>query len=220
MIDPGPDLPEHVRAVVRSVQDAEGVSILLTHGHSDHSGAVDGLLERLPGVQVLGAGHPAARPLAPGQGVSTDAGTLTAVPTPGHTRDHLAFFWETRATLFAGDLVLGAGDTTWVAEYPGCVADYLESLDRVDRLELARILPAHGPDILDPKGVVTAYRAHRRSRIEQVRRVRDELPKGQIDDLMGAVYGDDIPEGLGVAARASLKALIDYVDHHPEEATG
>jgi len=215
VIDPGPDLPEHVRAVVRSVEDAERVRILLTHGHGDHAGAVQGVLERLPGTEVVGAGHPAARPLEPGEAVVTDAGSLEPVRTPGHTKDHLAFFWSDRNTLFAGDLVLGVGDTTWVGEYSGCVADYLASLDRVQALGLTRIFPAHGPDILDPLRILEAYRAHRLSRIAQVRRLREGLPSARFDELMGAVYGSEVPEGLGGAARASLQALIEYVDHHP-----
>lgn len=220
MIDPGPDLPDHVDAVVRSVEKADRVRVLLTHGHGDHAGAVDSVLARLPGAEVLGSGHSAARSLASGEAVATDAGSLIAVPTPGHARDHLAFHWKSRDTLFAGDLLLGVGDTTWVGEYPGCVADYLHSLDRVERLGLDCILPAHGPDILEPSRVIEAYRLHRRSRIDQVRRLRAELPAAPFDELMGAVYGSDVPEGLGAAARASLQALIEYVDLHPEEQAG
>jgi glyoxylase-like metal-dependent hydrolase (beta-lactamase superfamily II) len=216
IIDPGPDLPEHILAVARAVAEAKGVRILLTHGHVDHAGGVDALLRLLPDAEVMGSGHPSARPLTAGEAVPTDAGPLTVVPTPGHARDHLAFLWAPASTLFAGDLVLGVGDTTWVGEYPGCVADYLASLDRVEALGVARILPAHGPDILDPPGVLKAYRAHRLGRIDQVRRLLDAWPAAQLEELLGAVYGDDVPRGLGRAARSSLQALIEYVDHHPE----
>jgi glyoxylase-like metal-dependent hydrolase (beta-lactamase superfamily II) len=227
VVDPGPDLPRHVRAVVRAVEDAATVRVLLTHGHADHAGAVDALLAALPGTPVLGAGHPAARPMEEGAGVSTDHGTLVAVRTPGHTEDHLCFHWPERSALFAGDLVLGMGDTTWVGEYPGCVADYLASLERVAELSLDRVHPAHGPDLHDPAGTWRAYRRHREERIRQVREALRALgevdagrtphpPRGDgarvpLHALMARVYGDDVPAGLQGAARASLEALVEYV---------
>ncbi len=225
-MDPGPDLPRHVRAVVREVEGAETVRILLTHGHADHAGAVDALLAALPGTQVLGAGHPAAEALEEGAEVSTDDGALVALWTPGHTEDHLCFHWPERAALFAGDLVLGMGDTTWVGEYPGCVEDYLASLDRVAALPLDRIHPAHGPDLHDPGATWRAYRGHREARIRQVREALEELgewgagdplPSGErarpvtLDALMIRVYGTEVPAGLQGAARASLEALVEYV---------
>jgi len=225
-VDPGPDLPRHVRAVARAVEGADIVRILLTHGHADHAGAVDALLEALPGTEVLGAGHPAARALPEGASVSTDDGILVAVPTPGHTRDHLCFHWPERGALFAGDLVLGLGDTTWVGEYPGCVADYLASLDRVAALPLDRVHPAHGPDLADPDATWRAYRRHREARIRQVGEALSELRTREggapgdgcgagdrvpLEDLMARVYGQDIPSGLEGAARASLEALVEYV---------
>lgn len=225
-MDPGPDLPRHVRAVVRAVEGADTVRILLTHGHADHAGAVDALLAAIPGAEVRGAGHPAARALPEGATIQTDDGSLVAVETPGHTEDHLCFHWPDRAALFAGDLVLGMGDTTWVGEYPGCVEDYLASLDRVAALPLDRIHPAHGPDLHDPGATWRAYRRHREARIRQVREALSELGEGSagdasgsgdgggavsLDAMMARVYGQEVPAGLQGAARASLEALVEYV---------
>lgn len=225
VIDPGPDVGDHVRAVVRSVGDAEGVTIVLSHGHADHAGAVDSLVAALaerrsaegdsPTIGMVGSGHPGAGPLEAGDRIATDAGDLVCVPTPGHTRDHLAFHHPTARTLFAGDLVLGRGDTTWVAEYPGCVADYLASLDRVASLELDTIHPAHGPVIRDPGVVLRRYRDHREARIEAVRRVRAARPGAPFEQVYAEVYGPDVPEGVREAAEASLRALLHHVDTAP-----
>lgn len=215
VVDPGPDNPGHLDALAREVADAEGVTILLTHGHRDHAGGVDGLLARVPEAQVMGAGHPVARPLADGEAVGTDAGALVALATPGHTRDHLAFYWPDARALFPGDMVLGVGDTTWVAEYPGCVADWLASLARLETLPLETIHPAHGPDDHDPAALFRRYRAHREARIARVREVMARHPGAGPEALLGGVYGDTVPPDLQGAALASLKALVRYVESHP-----
>jgi glyoxylase-like metal-dependent hydrolase (beta-lactamase superfamily II) len=215
VVDPGPDVHDHVRAVVRSVGEADEVVIVLTHGHPDHSGGVDALVAALPGglpFRVVGAGHADADPLEGGEHVPTDAGDLVCIPTPGHTRDHLSFHHPGARTLFAGDLVLGAGETTWVAEYPGCVADYLASLDRVEALDLRTIHPAHGPVIRDPSGVIARFRTHREARVEEVRALRLRRPGASFDELYAEVYGAAVREDMRPAAEASLRVLLHHVD--------
>lgn len=216
VIDIGPDVDDHVRAVVRSVAAAAEVTLVLTHGHPDHAGGTDALLRARPDVRVVGAGHAAATPLADGDRVATDSGDLVCVPTPGHTIDHLALHHPDTGALFCGDLLLGEGETTWVAEYPGCVADYLASLDRVEALDPKAIYPTHGPVITDPTDAIARYRRHRQDRIGAVRAVRAQLPSASFEEVYVAVYGDTVPEGLRGAAEASLRALLHHVDTTPE----
>ena len=220
VLDPGPDLQPHLQALAAAVVDAEEVTVVLTHGHGDHAGGVDGLRELLAAagrrdVPVRGAGHPAATPLGEGEAVETDAGILVTMATPGHTRDHLAFHWPEGDALFAGDIVLGAGETTWVGEYPGCVADYLATLDRLERLSVGTVHPTHGPDIHDVPGVWRRFRAHREERIRQVRALVGGGRGWREDEILEAVYGDAVPAGLAGAALASLRALMEYVGKHP-----
>ena len=149
--------------------------------------------------------------LVEGASLDTDAGDLVAVHTPGHTPEHLSFHWPSRHALFVGDLFLGVGDTTWVAEYPGCVADYLRSLDRVRQLDLGVMYPTHGPPLEDPEEAIDRFAAHRHSRIEQARRAVREHPGADIEELLDAVYGTELPDALRGAARMSLAALVEYV---------
>ena len=216
IIDPGPALEDHLQTLAREVAKARSVTLVLTHWHGDHAGGVDRLRSllsartgRLPAV--VGSGHPAAHP--PEEPVSTDAGRLEAIATPGHSRDHLCFRWIEEEALFAGDMVLGVGDTTWVGEYPGCVADYLDSLALLESIPLRTVYPTHGPVVTDVPGLWRRYRDHRESRIARVREVLREVEEGE---LLEAVYGDAVPEGLADAALASLKSLVEYVRSHPE----
>jgi glyoxylase-like metal-dependent hydrolase (beta-lactamase superfamily II) len=228
VVDPGPALDAHVDAVAAEVErgGAESVVLLVTHGHADHVGAVPRLAERL-GAEVVGAwtegtgeengtaaGPPPGvifRKLADGERVPTDAGDLVALHTPGHARDHLAFHWPAESAVFVGDLLLGTGETTWVGAYPGCVADYLTSLDRVERLATRLLLPAHGGPVRKPAAHLERYRAHRLGRIAQVERALAARPDASVDELVAEVYGSSLTPAMAPAARSSMAALVDHV---------
>lgn len=209
VIDPGPADQAHLGRVLELVRGAESVVLLLTHGHGDHAGGAGQLARRL-GAQVVGAG-PVDRLLAEGDRVETDAGSLHALRTPGHTPDHICFHWPGRDALFAGDLLLGEGDTTWVAGYPGCVADYLGSLARMAGLGLRRIYPAHGPHVDDPAERLARFEAHRRGRIAQVEAALRETPGATRQEILRRVWGDHVPPAMVPAALESLDALLDHL---------
>jgi glyoxylase-like metal-dependent hydrolase (beta-lactamase superfamily II) len=212
IIDPGPDVESHVRALVAYMDDAHDVRIVLTHRHSDHAGAAPALAKALSAevwgpAEVEGVDHV----LGDGDTVQTDAGALVAIHTPGHTEGHLCFHWPERNALFAGDLLLGRGATTWVAEYPGCVTDYMRSLERLRALELDVVYPAHGPALENVARAIGRFEAHRAERIEQVRDALQANPGATVEELLDQVYGGTIPSGLEGAAARSLSALVDHV---------
>lgn len=212
LIDPGPDVETHVRALVAWVEDAASIRILVTHRHSDHTGAVKALASAT-GAPVLGPPgvDGLSRPLEDGDVVETDEGPLVAVSTPGHSREHFCYLWPSRRALFAGDLLLGRGATTWVAEYPGCVADYLASLERLRALDLEVIYPAHGPPIEDPDATLDRFEHHRRERIREVEEALDRNPEASPRALLETIYGRNLPPHVEAAALRSLEALVDHV---------
>ena len=216
VIDPGPDSAAHVEALVEAVRGADDVRILVTHGHPDHAPAARSLAAALAGVVASEVSGPSSlagvTPLADGDVVRTDEGDLVAVATPGHAREHFAFHWPERRALFAGDLVLGKGDTVWVGEYPGSVADYLESLERVGRLGVEVIYPAHGPPVDDPSEALERFAAHRRERIRQVEAALAERPGASADELLGQVYGLALPASARRPALMSMEALKAHVE--------
>ena len=213
IIDAGPAVAVHLQAVVEEVEAASTTRVVVTHGHGDHAPGARALAQTLhtdlwgpAGVEGVG------RPLSDGDVLPTDEGDLVAVDTPGHARHHIGLHWPARRAFFAGDLVLGKGDTVWVGEYPGCVADYLESLERVRRLELDVIYPAHGPPIENPAAALDRFVSHRRQRIRQMESMLAERPGASVDDLMEAIYGNQLPESAKRAAQRSIEALKVHVE--------
>jgi len=217
VIDAGPESPEHMRALANAVRDADEVFVVLTHGHRDHAPGAFALAGDL-GLEVWGPEglEGVERPLCDGDVLSTDSGDLVAIDTPGHARQHLAFHWPSQRALFAGDLLLGRGDTTWVGEYSGCVADYLTSLNRLSSMDLAAIYPAHGPYLDDPAEAVIRYQRHREDRIRQVAEALRKRPGAEEEDLVDVVYGSGLPKGMRQAAALSIRALMEYAQTHPE----
>lgn len=217
VVDPGPASDAHLEAVVEAVAAADEVVLLQTHGHSDHAGTAEDLARRL-GTPVRGAGG-SAEPMRRGDAVETDAGTLVAVPTPGHAEHHLAFHWPEADAVFVGDLLLGRGDTTWLGAYPGCVADFLDSLVRVEDLEPSVLYPGHGPPIRDVARAIERYRRHRRKRLQRLREVLRDDPEVSGAELLDRVYGD-VPDELRDAAGRSLEVMIHHLRTEEDAGAG
>jgi glyoxylase-like metal-dependent hydrolase (beta-lactamase superfamily II) len=201
VIDPGPEDEIHLEAVVRALDGAAPRAILLTHAHSDHAGNAVALAERTGAPIWMGEGAirlPFAtarvdRWLRDGDRVECDGEALRVLATPGHTPEHLAFHWgagDRGGTLFAGDLFLGAGDTTLVSHPEGSVADYLRSLEVVAELSPALVYPAHGPSLRRPEAALRRFREHRLRRID----------------------GDRLDPRLRGGARGSVRAILEYLE--------
>lgn len=216
VIDPGPALPAHVDAIVAALEGRRPVAILLTHAHADHAGAALELGERTRAPVMMARGSLARIPdgavrwMADGERTGTDAGVLTAVHTPGHAPEHLAFLLDADRSLFAGDLFTGGADTTLVAPPEGDLTDYLRSLDRVEALGPSVIHPAHGPAITDAVPAIHRYRAHRAERIAQVRRALAAGP-ARPGELIDRVYGGGLNPALRGAAEGSLRAILAHL---------
>lgn len=211
VVDPGPDVEAHVRALVSSLGPASWVTILVTHDHPDHAGGALELAGALGSRGRLMGATRGAAPLFEGDRVSTDEGELLVLETPGHARPHLSFLHGRTGTLFCGDLLLGQGDTTWVGEYPEAVTDYLASLRRLQGIGLRRILPAHGPPIEDPEGALARFAEHRAARIRQVEEALAALPGGGPGELVDHVYGAVLPQRLRQAALLSVRATLHHL---------
>src|SRR3954447_18567683 len=153
VVDPGPDLDEHVAAVLAEGAMRGGIGgVALTHGHADHSGAVEAL--------VAGAGGDVE--VAAGAADGAAVGPLEAISVPGHAPDHVCFALA-GAVCFTGDAVLGEG-SVFIAPDPGAMGSYLQGLERLRARRFALLAPGHGPLVLDPESKLEEYVAHRLDR--------------------------------------------------------
>jgi glyoxylase-like metal-dependent hydrolase (beta-lactamase superfamily II) len=216
VVDPGPDDPSHLEAVVRAVEETGrrvGLT-LLTHGHPDHAEGAHRFAESTrTAVRALDPAHRlGAEGLAEGDVVTLDGLEVHVVATPGHSGDSVSFHLPADGALLTGDTVLGRG-TTVVAHPDGRLGDYLDSLRRLRALaeeaDARTVLPGHGPVLPDALAVLDDYLAHRAERLAQVEQAvaaGDRTP----GEVVARVYAD-VDRAVWPAAEMSVRAQLDYL---------
>lgn len=216
LIDPGPADEGHLAAVVACLdrRDVCVESILLTHGHLDHSAGSRMFAHRLRApVLALDPSHVLGdEGLVAGSVLDRAGLDIEVVGTPGHSSDSLSFLLRGHGLILTGDTVLGRG-TTVVAHPDGSMAEYLASLLRLQELVGTAgstvILPGHGPAVTDSAGTLRDYLTHREERLEQVRIAIDQGAKSPMD-VVDTVYRP-IPDQVVPAALASVRAQWDFI---------
>jgi glyoxylase-like metal-dependent hydrolase (beta-lactamase superfamily II) len=204
VIDPGPDDEAHRAAVDRKLGPMAVGAVLLTHSHADHSEGA-GRFAASHRSRLLR--HPE---LADGDVVRAGELHLTALHTPGHAPDHLAFWMAEDRVLFSGDLVLGRG-SSMVAYPEGDVAAYLRSLERVAALGPRMLFPGHWDPVTDAPAKIEEYHRHR---LERERQIVGELAArgpGTALELTARVYRMEVgagPPELAAAAEMTLRAHL------------
>jgi glyoxylase-like metal-dependent hydrolase (beta-lactamase superfamily II) len=225
VVDPGPDLPEHVDALLAAVAGETVTHIVVTHTHLDHSPAARAV-QAATGAPTFGYGPHAAGRLEAGMRVEAGADTdfvpdvairdgevidggqwtLECVHTPGHTSNHVCFGLREERALLCGDHVM-RWNTTVISPPDGDMSDYLASLEKLLSRDELVYWPTHGPRIEKPQRWVRALMAHRRARGVQILGLLGMGP-ASVESLTGRIYAD-LPERLhGAAARTVLATLV------------
>lgn len=222
VVDPGPDLPEHLDALENAIGDRRLVAIMCTHTHRDHSPAARPLAERT-GAPVIGCAPLALETVGPradaafdgdyepdlvlqdGDSVTVDGREIGAVATPGHTSNHLCFAYE--GALITGDHVMG-WSTTVVVPPDGDMAAYMQSLDKLRRRDDRIYYPAHGPAVTNPQQYVRSLIGHRLQREKQILKLVGEQPR-DISNIVASAYPSLDPRLVTAAGGSVYAHLLD-----------
>lgn len=105
---------------------------------------------------------------------------LHAVALPGHTDGHMGFLEPDTRVLFAGDTLLEHGQRNCLLEPTlepegdspdrrrHSLKQYLETLDRLQEMDLSVVYPGHGPVITRPAETISYMREHHARRLDVI----------------------------------------------------
>ena len=224
VIDPGPNDPAHIAALLDALNGETVSHIVITHTHMDHSPAAPAI-KAATGAKIVGCAplvlsddgpradagfDPTYAPdvvMAEGDSVAGPDWTLTAVATPGHTSNHLCFALAEEKALFTGDHVMG-WSTTVVAPPDGDMAAYMASLKKLLDRDDAIYHPTHGEPVTDPQRFVRGLITHRKQRENQILKLLGDGPQA-IPAMVAVMYAMVDKRLHPAAGRSVLAHLID-----------
>ncbi|MEW5944559.1 MAG: MBL fold metallo-hydrolase [bacterium] len=143
------------------------------------------------------------------------------IHTPGHSPGHICLLEESEGILLSGDHIVGVG-TPYIGgveriaigkgkKQPpaGDLADYLRSLEKLQRLDIRRILPAHGP--VCGKERIQESIDGKLSREKRLLDILKRRERGTLAELTAELYDADEASArlLKGSTLAYLKKLID-----------
>ncbi|MCH7909174.1 MAG: MBL fold metallo-hydrolase [Candidatus Hydrogenedentes bacterium] len=220
VIDPGTDDAAQLAFLKEQIDhliDLGGTvkSVVLTHSHIDHvAGAA--FVRDTYSIPIWAheataqqCDFPIDRTLEHDEvlTLSGDPGwRLRAIHTPGHDPGHLCFLEETTHALICGDMMANPGTIVVSQQYRGDMTDFIESLERLQRLPSTLILPGHGLPMENPQEKIAEHLEHR---LWRERKIQDALAQepGNFLELLATAY-DDAPKEAMPLAEHSLRAHL------------
>ncbi|MFG6561613.1 MBL fold metallo-hydrolase [Sulfitobacter sp. 1A15299] len=233
VIDPGPDSPAHLEAILAAIQPGQQIShIIVTHTHLDHAPLARPLAART-GAEVWAFGDATAgrsvvmqglaeaglmgggegvdhgfRPdhtLADGDLLEGDGWTLEVLHTPGHIGNHVSLAWGDAC--LTADHVMGWA-TSLVSPPDGDLTDFMASCEKLGARQWRVFYPGHGAPVSEPNARLDWLVAHRRAREVSILDALGDGP-ATAEDLARAIYTETPAALLGAATRNVLAHLVD-----------
>jgi glyoxylase-like metal-dependent hydrolase (beta-lactamase superfamily II) len=233
IIDPGPALSAHMRAIHEVLDRGEVIShIFVTHSHLDHS-PLARLLSQQTGAPVfafgpsdagrspvmadlqrtglIGGGEGVDAEFAPditladGEVVSADTWGIEAIHTPGHMANHMCF--AAQGALFTGDHIMGWASSL-ISPPDGDLGAFMASCRRLTGRQDRIFYPGHGAPVENPQDRLNWLVTHREGREAQVIEALGDGPATPAE-LTAKIYHDTDPRLHPAALRNVLAHLID-----------
>ena len=208
ILDPGPNIEKHYKALKAILEKEKGSHILVSHSHLDHSSMARRLSKEfaipiyahgnilnsrsdymkkilqsskgLGGLEGIDQDFSPDVYLSDGESLTGKDWSLKVIFTPGHLSDHLSFSLKNQGILFSGDIVMG-WTSTLISPPDGDVGQYYLSLEKLLKRSEDLYFPGHGDKIENARKYVTNLKKHRLKREIQILELLREKKASSIE---------------------------------------
>lgn len=189
-----------------------------SHGFTE--GEISKAMDRHPG-RIFGLQRPVDFTVVEdGDSLTIGPYSFRCVQTPGHTPGHMCLYEVRHRVFLGGDHILG-DITPNITNWPGTVdslGQYLESLDKVYRLEVAMLLPGHRSILTDHRKRIDELKAHHSARLQEVTSALQEGDKSAFDVAPRVTWDiefrswESFPPTQKVFAVGEVLAHLEYLE--------
>jgi glyoxylase-like metal-dependent hydrolase (beta-lactamase superfamily II) len=159
-----------------------------------------------------------------GDNLSIGEESLKIIWTPGHALGHICIFEEKRGYLFAGDHILSR-ITPHIGNFiinesirkkysnfnfKNILHLYLNSLERIQKLEPTIIFPAHQEVIYNPSKRITAIKEHHQQRLQEISEAIKEKPKTPFE--ISKIHFGDLDDVNSFLALSEVLGHLIYLE--------
>ncbi|MDY6959746.1 MAG: MBL fold metallo-hydrolase [Halobacteriota archaeon] len=228
LVDTGVGDRSSVGLISKEIESFGSLGMIInTHEHIDHIGG-NARIKEITGASIAAhikaagligdpvtmnkRGMPSIKPskvdiyLEDGEVIDLGSVKLRVIHSPGHSPGHICLYYEERKVLLGGDNILDTATTYVGSGAFGNMTEYLESLNRLLKLDLDMILPAHGEVIREPNAKIRESIDHKLAREREILEV---LGQGEesLDGLIMKVYKVKYPHLIRGAMLSYLEKL-------------
>lgn len=161
-----------IRSIIHSLGFLK--SILLRNGAPET--LVNEAIQYIESAQSMADSLDEAFFLDDGDSILFKSMTWKTIHCPGHAPGLICFYWPEKKILFTGDHllkeitpnpVLNVHGNRPPYRYPS-LKEYLASLEKIEGLDISLLLPAHGEEVHDVRGLIQKIFVHHKERMDRL----------------------------------------------------